>query len=79
MNIRSVVAAGALALGVVAVGAGVAQADTYIGNYATYEACQADGESPKTGGDRWECRQQNDGSWDLYTSDSSRPSTGSFG
>lgn len=39
----------------------------YIGNYATYEACSADGASPKTGGSEWECEEQNDGTWDLYT------------
>lgn len=41
---------------------------TYIGNYATYAACSADGASPITGGSEWECEQQSDGSWDLYTS-----------
>ncbi|WP_159080450.1 hypothetical protein [Nocardia suismassiliense] len=39
----------------------------FIANYNTVEACQADGESPKTGGSQWECEQRDNGSWDLYT------------
>lgn len=72
MKIRSTIAAGMFALGAVAAGTGVASAapapmhTEFIGNYATYEACAADGNSPKTGGTQWECREVV-GGWDLYT------------
>jgi hypothetical protein len=71
-----VAAAGILAFGAATVGAGAASAAShpvvvhtdYIGNYATYEACAADGASPRTGGTQWTCTQASDGSWDLVTS-----------
>ncbi|MEV6273711.1 hypothetical protein [Nocardia sp. NPDC051832] len=65
MKIKTAIAAGLFALGAVAAGAGVANA-TYIGTYATYEACAADGQSWYTGGTQWECLAYNDG-WDLHT------------
>ncbi|QIS09228.1 hypothetical protein [Nocardia arthritidis] len=67
MQLKSAIAASALAVAALAAGTGIAHAD-YIGNYATLEACQADGNSPKTGGTQWECRYAQDGvSFDLYT------------
>lgn len=77
MKLSSIVAAAAIVLGTVAAAgaAGAAPstgsfgggpARTYIGHYVTYEACAADGNSPKTGGTQWECVQA-DGGWDLYT------------
>ncbi|MGV9616617.1 hypothetical protein [Nocardia xishanensis] len=72
MKIKSAIAAVTLTLGAVAAGAGVAAAapaplhTPFIGNYATYEACAADGNSPKTGGTQWECVEVANG-WDLYT------------
>ncbi|WP_063047801.1 hypothetical protein [Nocardia pseudovaccinii] len=40
---------------------------TYIGNYATLAACEADGQSPSTGGTHYVCELQADGTYDLYT------------
>ncbi|MEV6361306.1 hypothetical protein [Nocardia asteroides] len=71
MTIKSVIAASFLAVGAVA-GAGTAAAAPavlhtgFVGNYATYEACAADGASPVTGGLQWECVEVV-GGWDLYT------------
>ncbi|MFQ6393210.1 hypothetical protein ACLMAJ_07140 [Nocardia sp. KC 131] len=65
MKIKTAIAAGIFAIGAVATGAGVATAE-YIGNYATYEACAADGDSPKTGGTEWQCVEV-PGGWDLHT------------
>lgn len=65
MKIKSAIAASAFVLAALAAGTGVANAE-WIGNYATYEACAADGNSPKTGGTHWECVQVADG-WDLHT------------
>ncbi|RJO72261.1 hypothetical protein D5S18_24205 [Nocardia panacis] len=62
---KSALIAAALAAAALAAGTGIAHAD-YIGNYATYDACEADGNSPKTGGTHWECRPAGDG-WDLFT------------
>ncbi|MBF6539095.1 hypothetical protein [Nocardia farcinica] len=81
MRIKSLIAAGLLATAAVAgvSTAAVASAaapiettyqaayygGTYIGTYATLEACRADGISPSTGGYYWECIENWDG-WDLY-------------
>lgn len=71
MTIKSVIAATVIAAASVA-GAGVASAapapmlSGFVGNYATYEACAADGASPSTGGAQWECVEVI-GGWDLYT------------
>ncbi|WP_227998714.1 hypothetical protein [Nocardia australiensis] len=72
MKIQSAIAAGVFAIGTVAAGVGIAAAapapmlTEFIGNYASYEACAADGNSPRTGGTQWECIQVADG-WDLHT------------
>ncbi|MFE7796072.1 hypothetical protein [Nocardia sp. NPDC057440] len=65
MKTKTAIAAGIFALGVVAAGTGVANAE-FIGNYATYEACAADGDSPRTGGTQWQCVEVANG-WDLHT------------
>ncbi|WP_159924529.1 MULTISPECIES: hypothetical protein [Nocardia] len=79
MRIKSFLAAGLLATAAVAgvstaasasaapVYQDVAYNGTYIGTYATFEACRADGISPSTGGYYWECIETYDG-WDLYIS-----------
>ncbi|MQY26727.1 hypothetical protein [Nocardia aurantia] len=72
--IKTLVAAGILGAAVATAGVGVASArpvvvhSDYIGNYATPEACAADGASPKTGGSQYQCTQAQDGTWDLVTS-----------
>ncbi|MFI9506547.1 hypothetical protein [Nocardia sp. NPDC052566] len=65
MKIKSAIAASVFVIGALAAGTGIANA-AWIGNYATYDGCAADGNSPKTGGTQWECVQAGDG-WDLYT------------
>ncbi|MFQ6328785.1 MULTISPECIES: hypothetical protein [unclassified Nocardia] len=65
MKTKTAIAAGIFALGAIAAGSGVANAE-FIGNYATYEACAADGNSPKTGGTQWQCVEVAEG-WDLHT------------
>ncbi|WP_063049413.1 hypothetical protein [Nocardia arthritidis] len=77
MRIKSFLAAGLLATAAVAgvstaasasaapVYQEVAYGGTYVGTYATLNACRADGESPSTGGYYWECIESWDG-WDLY-------------
>ncbi|WP_431967352.1 hypothetical protein [Nocardia sp. bgisy134] len=77
MRIKSFLAAGLLATAAVAGVSTAATANaaptyqaagygaTYIGTYATFEACRADGVSPSTGGYYWECVEAWDG-WDLY-------------
>ncbi|MFD0365740.1 hypothetical protein ACFQZZ_30255 [Nocardia sp. GCM10030253] len=65
MKIKTALVAGVFVLGAVAAGTGVASAE-FIGNYATYEACAADGNSPRTGGTEWQCVEVA-GGWDLHT------------
>ncbi|MFC9892243.1 hypothetical protein ACFVMC_00995 [Nocardia sp. NPDC127579] len=65
MKLETAIVAGMFALGAVAASTGVANA-VFIGNYATYEGCVADGNSPLTGGTQWECVPVGDG-WDLHT------------
>ncbi|WP_067842671.1 hypothetical protein [Nocardia lijiangensis] len=77
MRIKSFLAAGLLATAAVAGVSTAATASaaptyqaasyggTYIGTYATFEACRADGVSPSTGGYYWECVEVWEG-WDLY-------------
>ncbi|MEV6428841.1 hypothetical protein [Nocardia sp. NPDC051463] len=65
MKTKTAIAAGIFALGALAAGTGAANAE-FIGNYATYEACAADGDSPRTGGTQWQCVEVANG-WDLHT------------
>ncbi|WP_069167668.1 hypothetical protein [Nocardia altamirensis] len=71
MMFKTAAAAGILAISALVATAPVGAARpanaTYIGNYGTLEACQADGKSPTTGGNQGECEQRDDGTWDLYT------------
>ncbi|MFE6922419.1 hypothetical protein ACFVAV_15365 [Nocardia sp. NPDC057663] len=71
MKIKTAIAVSAITLGSIAAGAGLATAAPlahtgWVGNYATFEACAADGNSPITGGSQWECVEVI-GGWDLYT------------
>ncbi|KZM75959.1 hypothetical protein IU500_20090 [Nocardia terpenica] len=73
--IKTVFAAGAIALGVLTVGTGLAAADEIQveGNYATLAACQADGPEVQVDRDNdkwthWDCRQGGDGLFYLYLS-----------
>ncbi|MFI7664535.1 hypothetical protein [Nocardia sp. NPDC049526] len=69
MRIKSLIAGGLLTIAAVAgvSAAGTASAATgyFYGTYATRAACAADGASPKTGGNYWQCVQTHSG-WDLY-------------
>ncbi|MFD6453698.1 MULTISPECIES: hypothetical protein [unclassified Nocardia] len=71
MSFKSVITATVIAAASVA-GAGLASAAPavlhtgFVGSYATFEACAADGASPTTGGAQWECVEVA-GGWDLYT------------
>ncbi len=73
---KRMIAAGALAAGgLLTLGLGVAQADEVQveGNYATIEACQADGPNVEINYDNdayshWDCRQGDDGLFYLYLS-----------
>ncbi|WP_330251007.1 hypothetical protein OG874_33140 [Nocardia sp. NBC_00565] len=69
MRIKSLIAAGLLTTAVVAGVSASATASAatgyYYRTYATYNACAADGASPKTGGNYWQCVQTYSG-WDLY-------------
>ncbi|MEV6324380.1 hypothetical protein AB0M45_24810 [Nocardia sp. NPDC051787] len=77
MRIKSILAAGLLAIAAVAGVSTAASASavpgyqevayggTYVGTYATFDACRADGISPSTGGYYWECVETY-GGWDLY-------------
>lgn len=70
IKFATVVATGLLAVGTAVIGIGAAQADpggNYIGNYATLAACDADGQSPSTGGTHYVCEPQDNGTYDLYT------------
>lgn len=69
---KSAMVATVLAIGALALGGGTATAaavraqDAWVGSYATYEACAADGASASTGGTVWQCVEVV-GGWDLYT------------
>lgn len=69
MRTKSLIAAGLFATAVVAGVSASAPASAstghYYGSYATYAGCAADGKSPKTGGNYWQCVQTYSG-WDLY-------------
>ncbi|MEV6767893.1 hypothetical protein AB0N05_04595 [Nocardia sp. NPDC051030] len=69
MTFKSVLAAGALALGVVASGTAQAHAaEVFYGNYRTLAACTADGQNTPAHPDwtTFECRKGIDGTWNLY-------------
>ncbi|GAB4584203.1 hypothetical protein [Nocardia sp. IFM 10818] len=69
MKFKTVLAAGALALGVVASGSAIANADeVYYGNYGTLAACEADGANGPAHPDwtNYQCREAVDGTWNLY-------------
>ncbi|GAB4584493.1 hypothetical protein [Nocardia sp. IFM 10818] len=77
---KKIIAAGLLTLGVVGVGSATAHAAAEYqidGNYATKEACEADGQSgtftlpdgrvvPPGVGAVYECKQGGDGLWYLF-------------
>ncbi|MEV6771489.1 hypothetical protein AB0N05_22980 [Nocardia sp. NPDC051030] len=73
--IKTVLAAGTLALAVVAGGTAIASAEEaqVEGNYSTLAACQADGPNVQVNRDNnswttWDCRQGNDGLFYLFLS-----------
>ena len=72
---RTIAAAALTACGLLTLGVGVAHADEVQveGNYATLEACQADGPQVEIAHDdasytQWDCRQGDDGLFYLFLS-----------
>ncbi|WP_067703984.1 hypothetical protein [Nocardia jejuensis] len=72
MRIKTIVAAGLLAAGVVAGGQAIASADVYEGTYYSRAACSGAGQaivdSAYTPYYYWQCEQDYSGNWDLYLS-----------
>lgn len=70
MRIKTIAAAGMLAVGVVAGGTAIAHADVYEGTYYSRGGCEAAGQnyvdSPATAYTRWTCQRDDQGNWDLW-------------